>query len=142
MDMKFAAKLLPFYHGTISSETAAELLEEVEDGTYLLRDSKMIPGALCLCLVFRNAVHTYRILQVTSGYCLIQTLPSSEEQYFQNLFDIIANYHKLGQGLVAPLRFPMEKIIFSAQERDQEDQRNGYITVIPLPPPKMMIPGP
>uniref|UniRef100_A0A672Q555 SH2 domain-containing protein n=1 Tax=Sinocyclocheilus grahami TaxID=75366 RepID=A0A672Q555_SINGR len=40
----------PAYHGPISKQRCEELLgKKGRDGTYLIRDSETIQGALCLC---------------------------------------------------------------------------------------------
>ncbi|KAG7487346.1 hypothetical protein MATL_G00022140 [Megalops atlanticus] len=64
---------LPMYHGAISREACEELLSKKgKDGSFLIRDSETIQGALCLCVYKQSVVYTYRILQTHSGYYTLQ----------------------------------------------------------------------
>nr|XP_051713151.1 SH2 domain-containing protein 1B isoform X3 [Oryctolagus cuniculus] len=64
---------LSYYHGPLTKQDCETLLlQEGVDGNFLLRDSESIPGALCLCVSFKNFVYTYRIFREKHGYYKIK----------------------------------------------------------------------
>ncbi|XP_016129696.1 SH2 domain-containing protein 1B-like [Sinocyclocheilus grahami] len=94
----------PAYHGPISKQRCEELLcKKGRDGTYLIRDSETIQGALCLCVYKQKVVYTYRILQTHTGYFTLQASSGVEEKFFKTLKDLIRNYKQKNQGLATHL---------------------------------------
>ncbi|MBN3299196.1 SH21B protein, partial [Amia calva] len=99
----------PMYHGSISRQTCEELLSKKgKDGSFLVRDSETISGAMCLCVYRQKTVYTYRILSTHNGYFTLQASPGVEERFFKTLTDLINNYKRRGQGLAYRLRHPVK----------------------------------
>ncbi|XP_027537259.1 SH2 domain-containing protein 1B [Neopelma chrysocephalum] len=132
---------LPFFHGKITRRTCEELLaKKRKNGSYLIRESESVEGALCLCIFFENLVYTYRIFREHQGYFRIQTSEGVPERIFRTLKDLIYAFEKPDQGLVTNLRYPVKK-----QKASQRSQRFNsgmdkvyseiddadYVTVLP-----------
>ncbi|XP_053463744.1 SH2 domain-containing protein 1B [Nycticebus coucang] len=101
---------LPYYHGPLTKQDCEiMLLKEGIDGSFLLRDSESIPGVLCLCVLFRNLVYTYRIFKEKYGYYKIQTVEGSRRQIFPNLKELVSKFEKPNQGMVFPLLNPVKR---------------------------------
>ncbi|NWI68855.1 SH21B protein, partial [Todus mexicanus] len=61
------------FHGKITRTTCEELLfKNGKNGSYLIRESESVEGALCLCVFFENLIYTYRIFREHQGYFRIQ----------------------------------------------------------------------
>lgn len=73
-----------WFHGSITREQAESLLQDKEDGVFLVRDSVHYRGDFTLSVSFDNKVDHYRILahnnklEVDGGDCC-----------FDNLFDLV-----------------------------------------------------
>ncbi|NXJ61554.1 SH21B protein, partial [Rostratula benghalensis] len=106
------------FHGRITRRTCEELLSKNgKNGSYLIRESESVEGALCLCVFFENLIYTYRIFRDHQGYFKIQTAEGLPERIFKTLKDLIYTYEKPNQGLITNLRYPVEKS--KASERSQ-----------------------
>ncbi|NWU63295.1 SH21B protein, partial [Pterocles burchelli] len=98
------------FHGKITRRTCEELLSKNgKNGSYLIRESESMEGALCLCVLFENLIYTYRIFREHQGYFRIQTSKGVPEMIFRTLKDLIYTYEKPNQGLITNLRYPVEK---------------------------------
>uniref|UniRef100_A0A8C4W2C7 SH2 domain-containing protein n=1 Tax=Gopherus evgoodei TaxID=1825980 RepID=A0A8C4W2C7_9SAUR len=92
---------LPFYHGNITRKTCEELLSKKgKDGSFLLRESESMAGALCLCVFFEQLIYTYRIFRES------EDVP---KRVFKTIKDLIYAYEKPNQGLVVNLRYPVRR---------------------------------
>ncbi|XP_026712595.1 SH2 domain-containing protein 1B [Athene cunicularia] len=130
----------PFFHGKITRKTCEELMSKTRNGSYLIRESESMEGALCLCVFFEGVIYTYRIFKDHQGYFRIQTTEGVPDRIFRTLKDLIYTYEKPDQGLIINLRYPVKK-----QKVSQRSQRlksgkddiydeiddSDYITVLP-----------
>ncbi|XP_010204043.1 SH2 domain-containing protein 1B [Colius striatus] len=131
----------PFFHGKITRRTGEELLtKNGKNGSYLIRESESVEGALCLCVFFEEFIYTYRIFREQEGYFRIQTTEGTPDMIFRTLKDLIYNYEKPNQGLITNLRYPVKKP--KASQRRQrfksgnddtydEIDDSDYIVVLP-----------
>lgn len=94
---------MPWFHGKISRELAEELLQPRTDGLYMIRESTNFPGDYTLCVCFQNAVDHYRI-QTIDGKLTID-----EEEFFDNLDEMLEHYKKDADGLCTHLVKPKIK---------------------------------
>ncbi|NXP32713.1 SH21B protein, partial [Leiothrix lutea] len=98
------------FHGKITRRTCEELLsKKKKNGSYLIRNSESVEGALCLCVLFENLIYTYRIFRDDQGYFRIQTAEGVPERTFKTLTDLIYTFEKPNQGLITNLRYPVKK---------------------------------
>ncbi|NWV09639.1 SH21B protein, partial [Ptilonorhynchus violaceus] len=99
------------FHGKITRRTCEELLtHKKKNGSYLVRESESVEGALCLCVFFQDFIYTYRIFREHQGYFRIQTSEGVPERTFKTLKDLIYTFEKPNQGLVTHLRYPVKKL--------------------------------
>uniref|UniRef100_A0A8C0EE25 SH2 domain-containing protein n=1 Tax=Bubo bubo TaxID=30461 RepID=A0A8C0EE25_BUBBB len=109
----------PFFHGKITRKTCEELMSKTrKNGSYLIRESESMEGALCLCVFFEGLVYTYRIFKEDQGYFRIQTIEGVPDRIFRTLEDLIYTFEKPDQGLIINLRYPVKK-----QKASQRSQR-------------------
>ncbi|XP_049680272.1 SH2 domain-containing protein 1B [Accipiter gentilis] len=131
----------PFFHGKITRRTCEELLSKNgKNGSYLIRESESVEGALCLCVFFENLIYTYRIFREHQGYFRIQTSEGVPAKIFRTLKDLIYNYHKPDQGLITKLRYPVKKQKASQRSQSFKSGKNeiydeiddsDYVDVLP-----------
>ncbi|NWX14627.1 SH21B protein, partial [Aegotheles bennettii] len=106
------------FHGKITKRTCEELLiKNRKNGSYLIRESESMEGALCLCVFFEGIIYTYRIFREYQGYFRIQTSEGVPERMFRTLKELIYNYEKPNQGLITNLLYPVSKL--RASKRSQ-----------------------
>ncbi|NXY22725.1 SH21B protein, partial [Atrichornis clamosus] len=98
------------FHGKITRRICEELLaKERKNGSYLIRESESVEGALCLCVFFEDVIYTYRIFREQRGYFRIETSEGVPERTFKTLKDLIYAFEKPNQGLITNLRYPVKK---------------------------------
>ncbi|NXE08699.1 SH21B protein, partial [Lophotis ruficrista] len=98
------------FHGKITRRACEELLSKNgKNGSYLLRESESVEGALCLCVFFEKLIYTYRIFRERQGYFKIETSEGVPDRIFRTLKDLIYTYEKPNQGLITNLRYPVKK---------------------------------
>ncbi|NXE25341.1 SH21B protein, partial [Ardeotis kori] len=98
------------FHGKITRRACEELLSKNgKNGSYLLRESESVEGALCLCIFFEKLIYTYRIFREHQGYFKIETSEGVPDRIFRTLKDLIYAYEKPNQGLITNLRYPVKK---------------------------------
>ncbi|NXN02965.1 SH21B protein, partial [Sylvia borin] len=98
------------FHGKITRRTCEELLTKTKkNGSYLVRESESVEGALCLCVFFEGIVYTYRIFREHQGYFRIETSEGAPKKTFKTLTDLIYTFEKPNQGLIINLRYPVKK---------------------------------
>ncbi|XP_068251646.1 SH2 domain-containing protein 1B [Nyctibius grandis] len=118
---------LPFFHGKTTRKTCEELLSKNrKNGSYLIRESESVEGALCLCVFFEELIYTYRIFREHQGYFRIQTAEGVPERIFRTLKDLIYTYEKPNQGLITNLRYPVRKPKASQSQRFKSGKDNIY----------------
>ncbi|XP_036381688.1 SH2 domain-containing protein 1B-like [Megalops cyprinoides] len=117
---------LKVYHGSINKQTCEELLSmKGKDGSFLIRDSETIQGALCLCVYKQRVVYTYRILQNHAGYYTLQASAGVQEKFFKTLEELIKNYKKSEQGLAVRLRHGVKRKS-QLQDKHVQDETLDY----------------
>uniref|UniRef100_A0A8C9FU71 SH2 domain-containing protein n=1 Tax=Pavo cristatus TaxID=9049 RepID=A0A8C9FU71_PAVCR len=110
----------PFFHGKMSRKACEELLcKRGKNGSYLIRESESVAGALCLCTVLPITDTLWEIrLQTNLVFLSLQTSEGVPDKVFRTLKDLIYNYEKPDQGLVTKLRYPVKKT--SSSRRSQK----------------------
>ncbi|NXW16002.1 SH21A protein, partial [Circaetus pectoralis] len=89
------------FHGKITRRTCEELLSKNgKNGSYLIRESESVEGALCLCVLQ---------LQINFIFLSLQTSEGVPAKIFRTLKDLIYNYQKPDQGLITNLCYPVKK---------------------------------
>jgi c-src tyrosine kinase len=84
---------MPWFHGKISRDKAEDLLRPREDGLFLVRESTNFPGDYTLCVCWQGRVEHYRVIYKDNQ------LTIDEEEYFENLAQLVEHYEKYADGL-------------------------------------------
>ncbi|CAF4827289.1 unnamed protein product [Pieris macdunnoughi] len=93
----------PWHHGAISRERAEALLSGSPDGVFLVRESTNFPGDHTLCVRFRGRVEHYRVKWATVPESQNQRLTIDDEEFFDNMTELIHHYLKDADGLCTKL---------------------------------------
>ncbi|KAG5867670.1 hypothetical protein JTB14_034124 [Gonioctena quinquepunctata] len=93
----------PWFHGKISRDEAENLLRPRADGLFLIRESTNFPGDYTLCVCFQSKVEHYRV-KSSSGRLTID-----DEEFFDNLEELIEHYKNDADGLCTKLVNPLPK---------------------------------
>ncbi|KAL4711000.1 hypothetical protein ACJJTC_017965 [Scirpophaga incertulas] len=93
----------PWHHGAISRERAEALLSGSPDGVFLVRESTNFPGDHTLCVRFRGRVEHYRVKWATIPESQNQRLTIDDEEFFDNMTDLIHHYLQDADGLCTKL---------------------------------------
>uniref|UniRef100_A0A8C3M6F4 Uncharacterized protein n=1 Tax=Geospiza parvula TaxID=87175 RepID=A0A8C3M6F4_GEOPR len=93
-------------HTNITRRTCEELLsKKKKNGSYLIRESESVEGALCLCVLELHVKGTCKHFVILS----LQTSEGVPERTFKTLKDLIYAFEKPNQGLITNLRYPVKK---------------------------------
>ncbi|KAL9873405.1 LOW QUALITY PROTEIN: C-terminal Src kinase [Glossina fuscipes fuscipes] len=88
---------MPWFHGSITRDEAEHLLQPREDGLFLVRESTNFPGDYTLCVCFQGKVEHYRVKYLENK------LTIDDEEYFENLGQLVAHYEADADGLCTQL---------------------------------------
>ncbi|KAG8440307.1 hypothetical protein GDO86_006172 [Hymenochirus boettgeri] len=110
--------LMPWFHGKITREQAERLLYPPETGLFLVRESTNYPGDYTLCVSCDGKVEHYRIIY-SSGKLTID-----EEEYFENLMQLVEHYTNDADGLCTNLMKP--KLMEGTVAAQDEFSRSGW----------------
>ncbi|OCT87060.1 tyrosine-protein kinase CSK [Xenopus laevis] len=110
--------LMPWFHGKITREQAERLLYPPETGLFLVRESTNYPGDYTLCVSCEGKVEHYRIIY-SSG-----KLSIDEEEYFENLMQLVEHYTNDADGLCTNLIKP--KLMEGTVAAQDEFSRSGW----------------
>lgn len=88
---------MPWFHGSITRDEAEHLLQPREDGLFLVRESTNFPGDYTLCVCYQGKVEHYRVKYLENK------LTIDDEEYFENLSQLVAHYEKDADGLCTQL---------------------------------------
>jgi len=94
---------MPWFHGKISREVAEKLLTPRKDGLFLVRESTNFPGDYTLCVCFESRVEHYRIILQE------EKITIDEEEYFDNLTQLVEHYQEDADGLCTCLGAPLPR---------------------------------
>ncbi|XP_067275309.1 tyrosine-protein kinase CSK-like isoform X2 [Pseudorasbora parva] len=110
--------MMPWFHGKIPREQAERLLYPPETGLFLVRESTNYPGDYTLCVSCDGKVEHYRIIY-HSGKLTID-----DEEYFDNLMQLVEHYTKDADGLCTRLIKP--KLMEGTVAAQDEFSRSGW----------------
>ncbi|XP_011185578.2 mucin-5AC [Zeugodacus cucurbitae] len=88
---------MPWFHGSITRDEAEHLLQPRDDGLFLVRESTNFPGDYTLCVCFQGKVEHYRVKYLGNK------LTIDDEEYFENLGQLVAHYEADADGLCTQL---------------------------------------
>lgn len=94
---------MPWFHGKITREDAEVLLKPRDDGLFLVRESTNFPGDYTLCVCFKDKVEHYRVIYKDNK------LTIDEEEFFENLSQLVEHYQKDADGLCTKLKESVPK---------------------------------
>lgn len=94
---------MPWYHGLITRTQAEELLIKGETGLFLVRESTNYRGDYTLCVVADGKVEHYHVLRKN------EKLTIDEDDFFDNLIEMVKHYEKDANGLCTQLKKPVAK---------------------------------
>ncbi|XP_070296672.1 tyrosine-protein kinase CSK-like [Salvelinus sp. IW2-2015] len=107
-----------WFHGKITREQAESLLIPPETGLFLVRESTNYPGDYTLCVSCDGKVEHYRIVYKEGQ------LSIDEDEFFENLMQLVEHYTKDADGLCTKLIKPkLEEGTVAAQD---EFSRSGW----------------
>ncbi|CAG9133152.1 unnamed protein product [Plutella xylostella] len=94
---------MPWHHGAISRERAEALLSGSSDGVFLVRESTNFPGDHTLCVRYRGRVEHYRVKWASAPGSQTQRLTIDDEEFFDNMTELIHHYLQDADGLCTQL---------------------------------------
>ncbi|KAL4228192.1 hypothetical protein ACF0H5_013626 [Mactra antiquata] len=95
---------MPWFHGKINRDNAADLLKQRQDGLFLVRESVNFPGDYTLSVCCDGKVEHYRIIYKNNK------LTIDEDSFFDNLPQIVEHYSKDADGLCTKLITPLPRV--------------------------------
>jgi c-src tyrosine kinase len=97
------ASTFRWFHGSITRDEAEHLLQPRQEGLFLVRESTNYPGDYTLCVCFQSKVEHYRVKYLDNK------LTIDDEEYFDNLNQLVAHYEDDADGLCTQLMKPLLK---------------------------------
>ncbi|KAJ2949679.1 hypothetical protein O0L34_g15606 [Tuta absoluta] len=91
------------HYRSVSRERAEALLSGSADGVFLVRESTNFPGDHTLCVRYRGHVEHYRVKWATAPDSQTQRLTIDDEEFFDNMTDLIHHYLQDADGLCTKL---------------------------------------
>ncbi|XP_072519400.1 tyrosine-protein kinase CSK isoform X3 [Salminus brasiliensis] len=111
--------LMPWFHGKITRDQAERLLYPPETGLFLVRESTNFPGDYTLCVSCDGKVEHYRIIYHNCK------LSIDEEEFFENLMQLVEHYTTDADGLCTRLIKP--KLMEGTVAAQDEFSRNVMV---------------
>jgi len=117
---------MPWFFGKIKREVAEDLLKPRDVGLFLVRESTNYPGDYTLCVVSPEGgkIEHYRVISRKNK------LTVDEEEFFDNLVDLVKHYEKDADGLCTRLKIPKTKpkdLNISSQVFVQSFEKEGWL---------------
>lgn len=117
----------PWHHGAISRDRAEALLSASPDGVFLVRESTNFPGDHTLCVRYHGRVEHYRVKWTTAPDNQNQRLTIDDEEFFDNMTELIQHYIKDADGLCT-------KLVRCLPKATQNGANNNGVLQPPYPP--------